>query len=150
MEHDTQRRDDSEETTRTEPAARGRGPPTNGGRSGVGTATTVIAVLLAVPLFMGAVVMPLAAVAGGGAMMSGAGGLRMFVPLVPLTVLGVLVYTLYTYGGGSDRPTSSDGALAELRAAYARGELSDEEFERRRERLRPGSAAERREATRHE
>lgn len=56
--------------------------------------------------------------------------------LVPLVVLLVLV------GGGylllqrtaADAP-ARDPAMEELRAAYARGELTDEEFETRRERL---------------
>ena len=76
------------------------------------------------------------------------GGPRMLAPLVPLTVLGVLVYTLHTYssGGSAERDASPDEALVELRAAYDRGDLSDEEFERRRDRLR----SDRREATRRE
>jgi putative membrane protein len=47
-------------------------------------------------------------------------------------VLGgaVLLYRAVTDGDGGD------DAMAELRRAYARGDLSDEEFERRRERLR--------------
>ncbi|MFC7175636.1 SHOCT domain-containing protein [Halosegnis marinus] len=53
-------------------------------------------------------------------------------PLAFFAVLGAggaLVYRVVTDDGGEDP------ALAELRAAYARGDLSDEEFERRRERL---------------
>lgn len=147
MKHHTKREgNDSEETTRTALAAPGRAVPTNRDGSGFGTITTGLAVLLAIPLFMMIVVMPLAAVASGGAVISG--GLRMLVPLVPLTVLGVLVYTLYTYssGGSAERDASPDEALVELRAAYDRGDLSDEEFEWRRDRLR----SDRREATRHE
>lgn len=52
-------------------------------------------------------------------------------------VVGLLIllgagYLLYR--AMSDAP--SDPALEELRRAYARGELSDEEYERRRERLK--------------
>lgn len=147
MKHHTKREgNDSGETTRTALAAPARAAPTNRDGSGFGTITTGLAVLLAIPLFIMVVVMPLAAVASGGAVMSG--GLRALVPLVPLTVLGVLVYTLHTYssGGSAERDASPDEALVELRAAYVRGNLSDEEFERRRDRL----WSDRREATRRE
>lgn len=49
--------------------------------------------------------------------------------LAVLVGLGYLVYRALTGGNGADP------ALEELRSAYARGELSDEEYERRRERL---------------
>ena len=77
---------------------------------------------------------------GYGGMMGGygsTGGLWSILgSLVPIVFLLVLV------GGGyvllrrtTERPQGGDTAIAELRRAYARGELSDEEFERRRERL---------------
>ncbi|MFC7154059.1 SHOCT domain-containing protein [Halomarina halobia] len=44
-----------------------------------------------------------------------------------LVGLGYLFYRTATGGG--------DGAMEELRRAYARGELTDEEYEQRRERL---------------
>jgi len=147
MKHHTERGgNDSEDTTRTALAAPARAAPTNRDGSGLGTITTGLAVPLTIPLFMMIVVMPLAAVASGGAVMSG--GPRMVVSPVPLAVLGVLVYMLYTYssGGSAERDASPDEALAELRATYDRGDLSDEEFEWRRDRLR----SDRREATRHE
>lgn len=50
--------------------------------------------------------------------------------IILLVGLGYLVYRMIT---GSTE--SSDRAIEELRAAYARGDLSDEEYERRRETL---------------
>lgn len=60
-------------------------------------------------------------------------------------VIGVAMQLLFlavVVGGGyllyrtlTERTETTDTALEELRTAYARGELSDEEFERRRERL---------------
>lgn len=47
-----------------------------------------------------------------------------------LVLFGALVYRASTDGG-----SGSDPALAELRLAYARGELTDEEYDRRREAL---------------
>jgi putative membrane protein len=54
--------------------------------------------------------------------------------LLRFLVLAALVaggYLLYRSVTGDDR----DAAMAELRRAYARGDLSDDEFERRRETL---------------
>lgn len=56
--------------------------------------------------------------------------------VVQLTFLAALVgagYLAYQTLADSSR---GDDALEELRRAYARGDLTDEEFERRRERLR--------------
>jgi len=56
-----------------------------------------------------------------------------------LLFLAVLVGVGYLgYRALTGRDASTDPALDELRAAYARGELSDEEYERRRERLETG------------
>jgi putative membrane protein len=51
--------------------------------------------------------------------------------LVAVVVLGYLLYRGLTRSGDDD----GADAVAELRLAYARGDLSDEEYERRRERL---------------
>lgn len=120
--------------------------------SGLRTISTVVAVLLAIPLFAMGVVMPLMAVTHGGQIMGGAGGLQILVPLIPLTLLSVLAYVLYVYTGPSNESRRrTDSTLEELRSAYARGELSDEEFENRRDRLwsRP-SDTEGREVSRRE
>lgn len=77
---------------------------------------------------------------GYGGMMGGYGSTggwwSILGSLVPILFLLVLV------GGGyvllrrtNEDPSGQDAAIAELRRAYARGDLSDEEFERRRERL---------------
>jgi len=50
-----------------------------------------------------------------------------------LVLLGVGYLFFNAISGRSKEPR--DPAIAELRAAYARGDLSDEEFDRRRERL---------------
>ncbi|WP_439028640.1 SHOCT domain-containing protein [Haloarchaeobius sp. DT45] len=52
--------------------------------------------------------------------------------LVLAVVLGGGYLLLKSLGGGQHR---GDSALDELRRAYARGDLTDEEFERRRDRL---------------
>jgi putative membrane protein len=68
------------------------------------------------------------------------GGRVVWWPLVGMVVpLAFLVLALV--GGyllvrrASDAGGANDPAVEELRRAYARGDLSDEEFERRRERL---------------
>lgn len=90
--------------------------------------------LLVVPLLFGGGMM-----AGGGMWGRGApavpgwmvllGTLSQVLVVVVLAGAGYLLYRAVTDGGG-------DSALEELRSAYARGDLSDEEYERRRERLR--------------
>ena len=57
----------------------------------------------------------------------------LVLPLLFLLVLGGLVYLVYRLLTDED---AEDGALEELRTAYARGDLTDEEFEERRARLR--------------
>ncbi|MXR43244.1 SHOCT domain-containing protein [Halobaculum sp. WSA2] len=76
---------------------------------------------------------------GSGGMM-GYGGAGGWWPLVGMLV--PLIFLLFLLGGGylvfqrtSETHTSQDPALEELRTAYARGDLTDEEFEARRERL---------------
>ena len=70
---------------------------------------------------------------GTGAGMSPLWGIGMML-LIFLVLLGIgyLIYRAFTRGSLS----SIDPALEELRLAYARGELSQEEFEQRRENLR--------------
>jgi putative membrane protein len=67
----------------------------------------------------------------GGTGMSGAGfgvGGWWLVLLVALLVVGVVVAALYL-------TSREGGALTVLRERYAAGDLDEEEFERRRERL---------------
>ena len=56
----------------------------------------------------------------------------MLVFLLVLLGIGYLIYRAFT----RESLSSNDPALEELRLAYARGELSQEEFEQRRENLR--------------
>lgn len=79
------------------------------------------------------------AMTGGG--YGGLGG-GFLGPLGPLLVLALLVggaYVLFQSVGGDGRGPvghSGDAALEELRNAYARGDISEEEFEGRRATLR--------------
>lgn len=57
--------------------------------------------------------------------------LLMVIPLIIIVGIGYLLYQ--SLGGGTGG--RSDQAMEELRRAYARGEISDEEFENRRQRL---------------
>ncbi len=99
----------------------------------------VAVVLLLFPLVMMAFAFPMM----GGWMMDGryAGyamplwvWLIMLIPLVLLLALGYLVYRSLHRGA-----FGRDPALMELRTAYARGDISEEEFEQRRRRLREES-----------
>ena len=85
------------------------------------------------------IVLPLLTMGMGGGMMGGYGmyGGSSWLPLAGM--LFQLVFLLLVLGGGylvvrrvSEAQTSQDSALEELRLAYARGDLSDEEFEQRR------------------
>lgn len=84
------------------------------------------------------------ALAYGGTGMMGGGttgamaGFGFFGLLWPLLILGgllALVYWAVGSGNGGGRPTGSNSALETLRERYARGELTDNEFEERRRRL---------------
>ncbi|MFB6124523.1 MAG: SHOCT domain-containing protein [Halanaeroarchaeum sp.] len=94
----------------------------------------ILAAVLLFPLLMMALFVPFAGAMGMGGYsvgygMTGVGWLFMLVPLILLALFGWLVYRLLTGQTGVDR------ALEELREAYARGELTTEEFEERMERL---------------
>lgn len=71
---------------------------------------------------------------GGGFM--GAGGMMgagMF--LWPILLFGGLAWFLVSFQNRAD-PRAPDTAMTELRDRYARGEISEEEFEQRRQKLR--------------
>ncbi|WP_418284399.1 SHOCT domain-containing protein [Halorubrum sp. DTA46] len=110
--------------------------------------TTILLIvlgLLALPFLLG----PMTGLFGWGHMgtttgswghMSGTGWgfgwlFALAVPLILVAVVGYLVIAALDDNGTDE---SEDEALAELRAAYARGEIDDEEFENRRWRLRQG------------
>lgn len=82
----------------------------------------VVAMLVAMPMMWGMM--------GGVGMMDGPVGLVMW--LVPLVVVLALGYAVYSLLAGRER---RDPAVEELREAYARGELTTEEFDERMEQL---------------
>ena len=95
--------------------------------------------LISIPFVIMIVTMPMMGVWGVGHMhgwmWDGAGAPWVWIAMW-LVMLGILLgggYLLYRVF----RPPhqSTDAALEELRTSYARGELSDEEFEKRRQRL---------------
>lgn len=105
-------------------------------------ATTVLLLILGafvlLPLLM--MGMGFGGMMGYGGMMGQYGGTSGWWPFVGMLV--PVVFLLVLVGGGyllvrrtSDTQTSRDPAMEELRMAYARGDLTEEEFEARRERL---------------
>jgi putative membrane protein len=77
----------------------------------------------------------------GGGMMGGGwgdmGGLGLFgggMFLWPFLLVGLVLLLVYRTNR-EEQTSKTDTALAELRERYARGELSDEEFETRRSSL---------------
>jgi putative membrane protein len=113
----------------------------------VAVALLALAILLAVPLLLwgggmtGTGAMGPGTMWGDGWMHGGQTGavsgwwllvglVGRLLTLAVLVGLGYLGYRALTRDGGRDP------ALEELRSAYARGDIDDDEFERRRERLR--------------
>ncbi|QLC35184.1 hypothetical protein EFA46_013110 (plasmid) [Halarchaeum sp. CBA1220] len=110
----------------------------------------VLAVIVVAPLLAMAVPMMglyggmMGGAGGSGGMMGAYGGMMggysplwgIGIALVPLVVLAALAYVAYRTLAGRQAAGSVDPALAELRLAYARGDLSDEEYASRRETLR--------------
>ncbi|WP_311173599.1 SHOCT domain-containing protein [Halobellus ordinarius] len=77
---------------------------------------------------------------GYGGMMGQYGGTGGWWPFIGMLI--PLIFLLILVGGGylvfrrtSETQASRNPAMEELRTAYARGDLTDEEFESRRERL---------------
>ncbi|QLG62281.1 SHOCT domain-containing protein [Halorarum salinum] len=97
----------------------------------------VLGIIILLPLLMMAFAMPMMGMGWWGMGQFGGGfspwwGVgMMLVWLAVLLAIGYLIYRAVAHGPVTNR----DRALEELRHAYARGDLSDEEFERRRERL---------------
>jgi len=108
----------------------------------VRTLLIVIAAILILPFLMMAIMMPVMGLWGGGhmwngGMWNGTGATWMWlimsiVPLLVILGLGYLLYSALRQQGTE----GTDSAIEELRAAYARGDLTDEEYEKRRERLK--------------
>lgn len=105
----------------------------------VRTVLIVVAVILLVPVLMMAFMMPMMGMMGSGMWAGGATAMSpiwnfgmMLLSLLVLLGIGYAIYRAVTRGSLS----GPDPALEELRLAYARGELSQEEFEQRQEDLR--------------
>lgn len=106
------------------------------------TLLIVVTAIFLAPFLVMAVMIPAMGLWGaghmwGGGMWNGAGATEawLLMWLVALTIVLGLGYLLFrVVRSPDDRET--DPALEELRMAYARGDLSDEEFEERRDRLR--------------
>lgn len=71
----------------------------------------------------------------GGGMMGGAGMMGGVMFLWPILLIG-LILVLAMGLGDSSSTENTDQAMSVLRERYARGELSDEEFEARKRTLR--------------
>ncbi|WP_089827220.1 SHOCT domain-containing protein [Halogranum amylolyticum] len=100
----------------------------------------VLAVIVLFPLLMMVFAMPMMGMMGwwwGGGMAGGLSPLwgvgMMLVWLVVLVGIGYLFYRGIIGRVGTS--LTADSALEELRIAYARGDLSEEEFEKRRAKL---------------
>lgn len=104
----------------------------------------VLGALVILPLLMMLVgfsgMMGAGGMTSGGWMMDGTTHTGGWWPIVGLFV--PLVFLVVLVGGGylavrnlTQTASSADPAMEELRMAYARGDLTDEEFEARRERL---------------
>ncbi|WP_435074117.1 SHOCT domain-containing protein [Halorubrum sp. HHNYT27] len=99
----------------------------------------VLAILVLAPMFMMALAFPMMGMWGGGMMGDyvGYGGSALWGLGMMLTWLIILVgggYLAYRWIVGSDG-VSTDPALEELRLAYARGDIDEEEYEERRTKL---------------
>lgn len=95
----------------------------------------VLVVVLLAPLLMMAFAIPMMGTMGGRPMggSSTLWGLGMMLLwLVVLLGIGYVIYRAFTGRGSRE----TDPAMEELRMAYARGDLTEEEFEERRRNLR--------------
>ena len=75
---------------------------------------------------------------GGG--MGGTGSFAFLGPFLGLLIMGTVVYLLWVVISGNSalqaHSNPSDGAIERLRERYARGEIDDENFEKRVQKLR--------------
>jgi putative membrane protein len=71
----------------------------------------------------------------GGASMGAVGGFGGWLPLLLAVLLFVALVAALAYAWARTEGDDGDGAMRTLRERYAAGDLDDEEFERRRERL---------------
>lgn len=99
----------------------------------------LLAIVLILPLIMMIFAWPMMGYWGGGHVeswhgMGGLGWAMLFVWLIPL-ILIILIGYLITQRWLDVGEKTADPAIVELRTAYARGEISEEEFEKRYQRL---------------
>lgn len=100
-------------------------------------ALILILIILLVPMLIMAFMMPFMGMWGGGMMWNHGFGVS------PWWGVGMMLFWLVLLVGGgyiayrwlSGSQAISDPALEELRVAYARGDLTEEEFEERRRKL---------------
>jgi putative membrane protein len=93
----------------------------------------LVAVVLVGPLLLGGLMMVVWSGTAGGmgpGPMGGMGGVAALVVLLPLLLVGLVVGWAWRQFADGDDP-----AREELRLALARGDISEEEYERRRELL---------------
>lgn len=101
----------------------------------------VVAIVILLPVLMMVFAWPMMTMWGSGHMWdsgmwnwAGAPWMWLVMWIVPLVIFlgrGHLLYRVFNPPNSND----TDAALEELRLTYARGDLSEEEFEQRRERL---------------
>jgi putative membrane protein len=103
----------------------------------------MLALLIAMPMIWGG---PVGWSDGGwhmmGSGMTGSFGWGWFMPLVMLIVVGLIIWTIVAvirgvsqFGGSNNGSNRADPALEVLKARYAQGEISYEEFEQIRRNL---------------
>ncbi len=100
------------------------------------TILIIVAAIFVIPMLMMLIMVPSFGMWDGTHMWNGTGTGWMW-PLMWIVVIGVVLaigYGVYR-GSTSSGAKRTDPALEELRSAYARGELTTEEFEERKERL---------------
>lgn len=139
-----------ETTLNDAPHCLGRGRVVRRLRETIMTTNTADRNLLwvALAIIAALVIVPIVGMMGTGPMMGGMWGTGMWDGTgmsgwmfvigigMQLLVLAIIVGGVYLgYRALTTQDGSADPAVAELRAAYARGDLSDDEYERRRERL---------------
>ena len=95
----------------------------------------VLGVLLILPLFLMGFMVPMMGYMGGMPFGAEAWGFGLFgfASLIPLAFFALLLYAAYRILSPSE---DRDPAIEALREAYAKGEIDEEEYERRFEKLR--------------
>ncbi|WP_265109962.1 SHOCT domain-containing protein [Halosolutus halophilus] len=106
----------------------------------VRTLLLIIALVLLLPFLLMVLMAPTMGMWGGGhmwdgGMWNGTTGAWMGIVMWLVFLLVILGIGYLLYRAIQEPGDESDAAIEELRTAYARGDLSEEEYENRRERL---------------